>query len=40
MHIKIGYPHVSAEDQTLDAQIDALTAAGAERLFKGKKTGK
>lgn len=28
------------DDQTLDAQIDALTDAGAERIFHEKKTGK
>lgn len=38
--MKIGYARVSTEDQTLDAQIDALEAAGAERIFKEKKTGK
>ncbi|SMY08081.1 recombinase family protein [Flavimaricola marinus] len=35
-----GYARVSTDDQTLDSQIDALTAAGAERVFKEKKTGK
>ncbi|MFK7870840.1 MAG: recombinase family protein [Roseobacter sp.] len=35
-----GYARVSTDEQTLDAQIDALTAAGAERIFKEKKTGK
>lgn len=38
--MKIGYARVSTEDQTLDAQIDALEAEGAERIFKEKRTGK
>jgi DNA invertase Pin-like site-specific DNA recombinase len=35
-----GYARVSTDDQTLDAQIDALSSAGAERIFQEKKTGK
>ena len=34
-----GYARVSTEDQNLDAQIDALEAAGAEKIFKEKMTG-
>lgn len=35
-----GYARVSTDDQTLDAQIDALEAVGVERIFQEKKTGK
>ncbi len=35
-----GYARVSTDDQNLDAQIDALAAAGAEKIFKEKVTGK
>lgn len=35
-----GYARVSTDDQTLDAQIDSLQEAGAEKVFKEKKTGK
>jgi DNA invertase Pin-like site-specific DNA recombinase len=34
-----GYARVSTSEQTLDAQLEELTAAGAGRIFKEKESG-
>jgi DNA invertase Pin-like site-specific DNA recombinase len=38
--MKIGYARVSTEDQSENAQMDALNDAGCERIFREKMSGK
>jgi DNA invertase Pin-like site-specific DNA recombinase len=38
--MKIGYARVSGPDQSLDVQLEALEAAGCEKIYREKESGK